>query len=121
MVHLQSNGQVEAVNKTLKHNLKAKLESHKGVWPEELPHVLWPYHTMTMTSTKETPFSMAFSAEAMVPVEVGLSSHHRISYTQLQNEELMKNELDLLKENESLPSLGLLLTSSRPHTTTTPR
>ena len=29
VVHPQSNDQVEAVNKTLKHNLKAKLESHK--------------------------------------------------------------------------------------------
>ena len=30
MVHPQCNSQVEAMNKTLKHNLKAKLESHKG-------------------------------------------------------------------------------------------
>ena len=43
VVHPQSNGQVEAVNKILKHNLKAKLESHKGAWPEELPYVLWAY------------------------------------------------------------------------------
>ena len=54
VVHPQSNGQVEAVNKTLKHNLKAKLESHKGAWLEELPHVLWTYQTITMTSTGET-------------------------------------------------------------------
>ena len=83
MVHPQSNDQVEVVKKTLKHNLKAKLESHKRVWPEELPYVLWAYNITTKTSTGETPFSMAFSAEAMVLVEVGLSSHHQISYTQL--------------------------------------
>ena len=41
---------------------------------------------------------MAFGAEAMVPVEVGMSSHHQVSYTQQQNEELMKSELDLLEE-----------------------
>ena len=63
------------MNKTLKHNLKAKLECHKGAWPEELPHILWAYHIIARTSTRETPFSMAFSAEAMVQVEVGLSSH----------------------------------------------
>ena len=43
VVHPQSNVQVEAVNKILKYNLKAKLESHKGAWPEELPRVLWAY------------------------------------------------------------------------------
>ena len=40
VVHPQSTGQVEAINKILKHNLKAKLKSHKGAWPEETPYVL---------------------------------------------------------------------------------
>ena len=50
---------------------------------------------------------MAFGAEAMVLVEVGLSSHRRISYTQLQNEKLMKNELDLLEEKQELAKLRI--------------
>ena len=107
VVHPQSNGQVDAMNKALKHNLKAKLKSHKGAWPKELPHVLWAYHTTARTSTGETPFSMAFGAEAMVLVEVGLSSHCQISYTELQNKELMKNELDLLKDKRELTKLRI--------------
>ena len=82
VVHPQSNGQVEAVNKTLKHNLKAKLENHKGAWLKELPHVLWAYRTTARTSTGETLFSMAYGVEAMVPVEVRMSFHSQISYTQ---------------------------------------
>ena len=39
--HPQANGQVEAVNKIIKENLKLKLEKLKGAWVEELPHVLW--------------------------------------------------------------------------------
>ena len=81
VVHPQSSGQVEAVNKTLKYNLKAKLESHIGAWPEELPHVLWAYRTIARTSTLETPFSMALGAKEIVPVEVLMSSHRWISYT----------------------------------------
>ena len=107
MVNSQSNGQVKVVNKTLNHNLKAKLESHKGAWPEELPYVLWAYRTAARTSTRETPFSMAFGAEAMVPVEVGMSSHRQISYTLQQNEELMKNELDLPEEKRELSKLRI--------------
>ena len=37
VAHPQANGQVEAVNKTLKSSLKKKLEEAKGRWPEELP------------------------------------------------------------------------------------
>ncbi|XP_058075662.1 uncharacterized protein LOC131224130 [Magnolia sinica] len=44
--HPQSNGQVEAVNKVIKHHLKTKLEKAKGNWAEELPFVLWAYKTI---------------------------------------------------------------------------
>ncbi|KAL5540600.1 hypothetical protein UlMin_043549 [Ulmus minor] len=43
VAHPQSNGQVEAVNKTIKRNLEKKLEGLKNVWVEELPRVLWAY------------------------------------------------------------------------------
>ncbi|KAL5572617.1 hypothetical protein UlMin_022214 [Ulmus minor] len=43
--HPKSNGQVEAVNKTIKQTLKKKLEKSKGAWVDELPLVLWAYRT----------------------------------------------------------------------------
>ncbi|XP_022880881.1 uncharacterized protein LOC111398180 [Olea europaea var. sylvestris] len=51
--HPQANGQVEAVNKTIKHTLKRKLDTSKGAWVDELPHVLW---ATSETATGETPF-----------------------------------------------------------------
>ena len=51
--HPQTNSQVEAVNKIIKHNLKMKLEGNKGLWADELPKVLWAYRT---TSKTFTPF-----------------------------------------------------------------
>ena len=38
--HPKVNGQVEAVNKTIKDNLKKKLEWLKRAWVDELPTVL---------------------------------------------------------------------------------
>ena len=38
--HHQTNGQVEAINKIIKYNLKMKLEEHKGLWVDELPQSL---------------------------------------------------------------------------------
>ena len=50
---------------------------------------------------------MAYGTEAMVPVEVGMSSHRRISYDQQQNKVLMENALDLLEEKRELAKLRI--------------
>ncbi|KAM1636177.1 hypothetical protein ACFX2K_014277 [Malus domestica] len=68
--HPQSNGQVEAINKIIKRTLKTSLDKAKGCWPEFVPQVLWSYRTSYRTSTRETPFSLAFGTEAVVPVEL---------------------------------------------------
>ena len=70
VAHPQANGQVEAVNKTLKSTLKKRLEQAKGAWPEELPKAFWSYRTTARTTTGHSPFSMAYGFEAMIPVEV---------------------------------------------------
>ena len=46
----------------------------KGNWVEELPNVLWAYQTTLRRSTGETPFSMTYGTEAIILVEVSLSS-----------------------------------------------
>ncbi|XP_022155870.1 uncharacterized protein LOC111022883 [Momordica charantia] len=70
--HSKANGQVEAVNKITKRGLKLRLDSRKGRWAEELPEVLWSYRITPRESTGETPFSLAFGSEAVVPVEIGI-------------------------------------------------
>ena len=64
--HPQTNGQTEAVNKIIRHNLKAKLAIKKGSWVEKLPQVPWAYRTIEKSSTGETPYSMAFRDEAVI-------------------------------------------------------
>ncbi|XP_070004614.1 uncharacterized protein [Nicotiana sylvestris] len=68
--HLCANGQAESTNKTIIQNFKKKLESTKGKWRETLPDVLWAYRTTSKSSTGEMPFSLVYSAEALIPVEV---------------------------------------------------
>jgi len=43
--HPQTNGKVESANKVLLRGLKRKLEKEKGTWMEEVPRILWAYHT----------------------------------------------------------------------------
>ena len=54
--HPQANGQVEVTNQTLLKIIKTRLKGAKGIWPDELPSVLWAYRTTVRTPTGETPF-----------------------------------------------------------------
>ena len=67
----QGNGQAEATNKVIVSGLKKRLDDAKGRWVDELPCVLWTYHTTPRRSTKETPFSMTYRAKAVIPIESG--------------------------------------------------
>ncbi|XP_022860557.1 uncharacterized protein LOC111381073 [Olea europaea var. sylvestris] len=103
----EANGQVEAVNKTIKHTLKRKLDASKGTWVDELPHILWAIRTTCRTATSETPFSMTYGAEAMSPVEVGILSHRRIHFNEIGNDEARISELHLLEEKRDTSQMTL--------------
>ena len=97
-VHPQSNGQKKVTIRTLKAALKTKLEDLKGKWVEYLPEVLWTYRTTRKSATQETPFALAFGAEVVAPVEVGLKSP-RIELESVEhNDEALHLNLDLLDE-----------------------
>ena len=96
--HPQSNGQTEVTIRTLKASLKTKLEDLKGKWVEYLPEVLWAHRTTCNSTTQETPFALAFGTEVVAPVEVKLKSP-RIDFASAKhNEEVLRLNLDLLKE-----------------------
>ena len=81
----QANGQFEVINKIIKHNLNTKLEDLKGRWVYELLEVLWAYKTTASNLTGETPFSLLYGYEAMVPVEIGMILLRRELYNQEEN------------------------------------
>ena len=54
--HPQANGQVEVTNRSLLKIIRTRLEGAKGIWPDELPSVLWAYRTTARPPTGETPF-----------------------------------------------------------------
>ena len=78
--------------------LKKRLDSAKGKWVEELPHVLWTYQTTPCRSTGETPFSMTYGAKVMIPLETGFPTLRTSSFTPRSNNELLENSLDLIEE-----------------------
>ena len=59
----------------------------KGKWVKELPHVLWTYRTMPRRSTGETPFSMTYGAEAVIPLETGFPITRTSLFNSKDNDE----------------------------------
>jgi len=93
-----ANGQAESTNKIIINNLKKRLEKSKGNWPEELPGVLWAYRTTAKTATGETPFSLVYGSEALIPVEIGEPSMRFTLATEESNDEELRTNLDLLEQ-----------------------
>ena len=98
--YLQGNGQVEAVNKVIVNGLKKRLDDAKGRWVEELPHVLWTYRTTPRRSTRETPFSMSYGAEAVIPIEIGFPTLRTQAFNPNDNDRLLEMSLNLLEEKK---------------------
>ena len=65
---------------------------------EELPHMLWTYRTTPRRSTKETPFSMTYGAEAIIPLETGFPTSRTSSFNSSDNDEQLTKSLDSIKE-----------------------
>ena len=59
---------------------------------------MWAYRTTTRTPTGETPFQLAYRSDAIIPVEIGLTSYWVENYDEDKNEEAMRLQLDLVDE-----------------------
>ena len=96
--HPQANGQVEVTNRSLLKIIKTQLEGAKGIWPEELPSILWAYRTTARAPTRETPFRLTYRNEAVIPAKVRLTSYRVHNHDESKNDEAMRLQLDLIDE-----------------------
>ena len=80
--------------------LKKRLDDAKGKWVEELSHVLWRYQTTPYRSTRETPFSMTYKAETMIPLKTGFPTLRTSSFTPSSNDGLLEKSSDLIEEQK---------------------
>ncbi|GAV68057.1 rve domain-containing protein [Cephalotus follicularis] len=94
----QINDQAEVINREIISSLKKHLEDSKGRWTEELPSVLWAYRTTPRTTTGDSPYSLCFEAESMIAVEIGVQSPRVVHLNEENNEEGLRNLLDLVEK-----------------------
>ena len=74
---------------------------------EELSHVLWTYRTTPRRSTGETPFSMTYRAETVIPLETSFPTLRTSTFTLSNNDELLGKSLDLIEEKREKAMIQL--------------
>ena len=60
--------------------------------------VLWAHRTTPKEATGETPFSLVFGTETVIPEEVGLPSYGVENFTKEENNAAILENLDFLEE-----------------------
>nr|GEY22372.1 reverse transcriptase domain-containing protein [Tanacetum cinerariifolium] len=89
---------VERVNRSLGEGIKARLGERNKNWVEELPHVLWAHRIMIKSSHDDTPFSLTYITEAVIPIEIGMPTYRTAAVDVVNNDEESRLKLDLLEE-----------------------
>ncbi|GJS93630.1 reverse transcriptase domain-containing protein [Tanacetum coccineum] len=103
--HPQSNGLVERANRSLGEGIKARLGEGNKNWIEELPHVLWAHRTMIKSSHGDTPFSLTYGTEAVIPAEIGMPTYRTAAVDAVHNDEELRLNLDLLEEKRECAAI----------------
>ncbi|GKC72069.1 reverse transcriptase domain-containing protein [Tanacetum coccineum] len=67
-------------------------------WMEEISHVLWAHRTMVKSSNGDTPFSLTYGMEAIIPTEIGMPTFRTAEVDVAENDEALKINLELLEE-----------------------
>ena len=63
-----------------------------------MPNVLWAYKTTARALTGETPFRLTYGTEAVILVEVGVTSIRREVFNEKGNDDQLQFNLDCLDE-----------------------
>lgn len=105
VAHPQGNGQVERANRSIVDGIKTRITQEGSNWVEELPHVLWAHRTMHKTSNVETPFSLTYGSEAVIPAEIGLPSPGVLEQGSIDNDKLLRQNLDMLEERREVAAI----------------
>ncbi|GJV38806.1 reverse transcriptase domain-containing protein [Tanacetum coccineum] len=103
--HPQANGAVERANRSIMQGIKTRLHQEGGAWVEELPNVLWAHRTTLKMSNGETPFSLVYGTEAVIPAKIGIPKRRTIQGSDKENEEAFRMNLNLLEERREIATI----------------
>ena len=83
----------------LKTRTSDTLQKHDRRWIEELPVVLWSLRTTPNRTTGQTPFSLFYGAEAVIPTEIIYGAPRVLAYDEVVQDQHWRDDVVLLEEN----------------------
>ncbi|XP_071687962.1 uncharacterized protein [Rutidosis leptorrhynchoides] len=101
----QANGQCEVTNRDIVLDIKARLGLCQRGWIDELPNVLWAHCTTPKSTTNETPFSLVYGSEAVIPAEINVPTMRIASFDESSNSEELRENLNLVKERREMAAI----------------
>lgn len=84
---------------------KSRLGRERAGWVDELPNILWAFRTTLKTSNGETPFSLTYGSEAVIPAEIGMLTFRTMMTNAEKNDEEISLNLDLLEERREMAAI----------------
>nr|GEX96251.1 hypothetical protein [Tanacetum cinerariifolium] len=98
--HPQANGQVEVTNREIVKDMERRLGMAHQAWVDELPQVISVHRTTPKSSNRETPFSLVYGSETVIPIEISVETKR------VQDFDSKENEKDVEKTWTSLKKEG---------------
>nr|GEW76781.1 reverse transcriptase domain-containing protein [Tanacetum cinerariifolium] len=84
---------------------RSSLGREKAGWVDELPNFLWSHRTSIKTSNGETPFSLTYGSEVVIPAEICMPTYRTMMIREGLNKEEIRLNLDLLTERRELAAI----------------
>lgn len=98
----QMNDQAESANKIILWGLKNCVLAAQINWVDELNKLLWSCWTTPSLATRETPFSLSYGIEAVIPIEIGMPSPRIVQFDDLIKEQNLKESIVLIEETRDV-------------------
>ncbi|GJV58720.1 reverse transcriptase domain-containing protein [Tanacetum coccineum] len=96
---------MKVTNKEIVKEIEKRLgRTHKG-WVDELPQVLWAHRTNPKRSNGESPFSLTYGTEVVMPIEISIPTKRTKRVDPTQNEKDLKINLEILEERREIAAI----------------
>ncbi|RZR96239.1 hypothetical protein BHM03_00025210, partial [Ensete ventricosum] len=102
------NRLVEVTNRAILEGLKKRIFGAPTTWVEELPSILCASRTTPKTPTGESPYSLAFGTEAVLPPDVVFPTLRIQTHDEETSNQQLHENLDLLEEKRVDAHLRML-------------
>nr|GEV81811.1 reverse transcriptase domain-containing protein [Tanacetum cinerariifolium] len=101
--HPQENRNVKVANRFVNGMEQRLGRTHQG-WVDELPQVLLAHRTILKASNRETPFTLVYGSQAIVPIKISVETKRIKEFEARQIKKRRREDLNILKERKEIAS-----------------